>query len=201
MSCFLCEINSEAATSEEENESLNGSLQQGADGEETPHFKNNHISFLFFSTLPVQARIHRLQQHPPLGSFQGGSSGGVRAASFYRISAVVDCPGADYLPQAASFRPEGGQSQEEPRQLEGEQAGCQTVGAFSEVINKRSRGSLGYRRCGVHWAMARAGTRNSPPRVTDKVCIVLEGGPKNACLCLNWSSVHSALKEEEENIT
>lgn len=65
MSCFLCEINSEAATSEEENESLNGSLQQGADGEERPHFKNNHISFLFFSTLPVQARIHRLQRTLP----------------------------------------------------------------------------------------------------------------------------------------
>ena len=28
---------------EEANESLNGSVQQGENGEERPHFKNNHI--------------------------------------------------------------------------------------------------------------------------------------------------------------
>lgn len=46
MSCFLCEINSEAEMSEGENESLNRSLQPGENGGKRPNFENNYIYFL-----------------------------------------------------------------------------------------------------------------------------------------------------------
>lgn len=113
MPCFLCEINSEAEPSEEENESA-WSLQQEEDGEERPNFKNN-ISFLFFSSnTACSSKNTQAPTAPSPQLFLGPQCPGRKKWCSWlclRLSAVVDCTDGDYLPHAASFRPEGRLSQ------------------------------------------------------------------------------------------
>lgn len=67
-----------------------------------------------------------------------------------------------------------------------------------------SSGGFGSRGCSVHWRMVRVGTGTADLWLQTRTPLSERVTPRIEGLlhpCLTWSSVHPALKEQEENIT